>query len=92
VDGTSAYWTNSGVGTVLKVPLAGGTPTTLASGQCTPAGIAIDSTSVYWTNSSENGNNGTVMKVALDGSGMTTLASGQSYPNSIAVGLRPSRC
>ncbi|HTB72744.1 MAG TPA: hypothetical protein VK762_05855 [Polyangiaceae bacterium] len=34
----------------MKVALAGGTPTTLASAQCTLAGVAVDSTSVYWTN------------------------------------------
>ena len=48
--GTRIYRTNSGGGTVMKVALAGGTPTTLASAQCTLAGVAVDSTSVYWTN------------------------------------------
>lgn len=51
------YWTDGCSGTVMSVPLAGGTPTTLASGQ-TPTDIAVDGSSVYWTN-----NGGTVMKL-----------------------------
>jgi hypothetical protein len=74
VDATSVYWTNRGArvasgGTttttgnnVMKVPIDGGTPTTLASasGQSEPWGIAVDATSVYWTDLT----GGTVMKAA----------------------------
>jgi hypothetical protein len=36
-------------GSVMKVPIGGGTPTVLASGQTGAASIAVDATSVYWT-------------------------------------------
>lgn len=65
----------------MKVPLRGGTVTTLASDQSSPHDIAIDANNVYWTNSA----GGSVMKVSLAGGAPTTLASGQSDPYGIAV-------
>jgi hypothetical protein len=62
IDATSVYWATMGSpqddgtggyvgdGAVMKVPLAGGTPTTIASGQLAAAALAIDATSVYWAN------------------------------------------
>ena len=61
----------------MKVPLAGGSATTLALG-C-PYDIVVDAASVYWTDS----NNNAVMSVPLDGGVATTLASGQTRPSTL---------
>jgi hypothetical protein len=80
VDATSVYWTeNDNPGTVMKVALGGGSPTTLASAQSEPQCIALNATGVYWTTS------GPVMSVPLNGGSPTTLAPGQGPPNGIAV-------
>jgi hypothetical protein len=69
---------------VGQEPLAGGTPTTLASG----GGLyflAVDATSVYWTDNLT----GTVMSIPIDGvpdgGTPTTLASGQNQPAGMAL-------
>ena len=89
VDGTSVYWVNFGTvtnnnkdGTVMKVPIAGGTPMQLAGGQTMPRRLVVDATSVYWTASNSTG---TVMKVPLGGGATTQLASAQGSPWGVAV-------
>jgi hypothetical protein len=58
VDDLAVYWTNDD-GTVMKAPIAGGTPVLLAAGQGDSTGIAVDATSVYWTNPKQ----GTVIRL-----------------------------
>jgi hypothetical protein len=84
------YWTNASGGTVMKVAIDGGTPTTLASGQDAPNGIAVGGSYVYWANAGvANANSyftsGTLMKVPVAGGSLTTLASGSISPAAVAV-------
>lgn len=58
VDDAYVYWADDTDGTVMKAPLAGGTPTTLHAGDV-PYAIAVDDRSVYWTSPS----GGTVMRL-----------------------------
>jgi hypothetical protein len=62
VDAAHVYWTDSQ--TVSQVPLAGGTPTTIAANQVGALAIAVDDTSVYWTTIAEGTGQGSVMKIA----------------------------
>jgi sugar lactone lactonase YvrE len=76
-DATSVYWTEGTGGLpfdsrVMKVPLAGGTPTVLASGQDYPEGIAIDGSNVYWSTVG-----GAIMKTSLNGGPVVALTTGQ---------------
>jgi hypothetical protein len=83
VDATSVYWTNAcdPNGPVMKAPLDGGTPTTLAESSA-PTAIAVDATSVYWTNLY-----GGVMKVPLGGGATTTLTDGPSFQMAVSIAV-----
>jgi hypothetical protein len=68
---------------VKRVPLGGGTPTTLVGGQLYLTSAATDSTDLYWLN---YGANGSVNKLPFFGGGSaTTIVSGLDNPNSLAV-------
>jgi len=79
---TAVYWTTYGGGTVMKVPIGGGSPTTFAAGQDTPDGVAIDKTNLYWTSYDLDA---TVMKAPIGGGTPTALATGQVFPENVAV-------
>lgn len=96
VDANRVYWTNAGAqtcmsqtgacganpdGSVMSMPLAGGTPTLLAGGLCGPDSIAVDAVNVYVTDAG----NGRIAKLPIAGGTPTTLASGQFLVGSLAV-------
>ncbi len=70
VDATSVYWTSFGDPCmVMKAPLDGGRPATLAKVTGPGFGIAVDATHVYWVTVNA------VMRVALAGGSEETLAA-----------------
>jgi hypothetical protein len=79
LDATNVYFT--GGGAVKLAPIAGGTTTTLVTGENSSMGITVDATYVYWT--SQGG--GTVKKVPIAGGTATTIATSQAQPYAIAV-------
>jgi sugar lactone lactonase YvrE len=83
VDSTGVYfttWDGVSQGAVLKVPLTGGTPTTLATGTF-PYGLAVNSSGVYFSDSKA----GTILTAPLDGGVTVTIASGQLVPFAVAM-------
>ena len=93
VDAMNVYWTsNPGGGTVMKMPLAGGPPTTIASGPTGLWAIAVDATNVYWTDSGCpldmdvcNGCPGRVMAAPIIGGPPRAVAAAQCNPVAIVV-------
>ncbi len=69
IDQTFVYWAQEANGAVMKVPINGGTPQTIAVGGGGVNYIAIDATSVYFANQYS----GQVMKAPLDGDGGQTV-------------------
>ena len=79
VDTNNLYWTNYSGGSVMALPLGGGTPAPIATGQTHPKYIAVDSARAYWADDT------TVMSVALDGGIPKTLATGQITATGVAI-------
>ncbi len=95
VDATSVYWTGMNAGDpssvdwgeVAKMPLAGGTPTTLALIHYGAGGIAVGSTSVYFADTGHATSipaggldAGAVEAVPLQGGTTTTFAANITTP------------
>lgn len=55
VDSTHVYWPNGAEGTIKRVPINGGVPKTMATGQQNPNAIVHDANAIYWT-TSQGGN------------------------------------
>jgi hypothetical protein len=104
IDSQSLYWVNGGSvyarddpsgapghdGSIVSIPLAGGTPRVLASDQDSPLAIAVDDSAIYWTaggvTTIDGGtSDGVVLSMPLDGGTPTPLVSGLGMPTAIAV-------
>jgi hypothetical protein len=93
-DSTNVYSTSRGcpsdggscAGTVVKFPLAGGTPVTLASAQDGPHWLTTDATNVYWTNADQL--TGAIVKVAISGGAPVTLDVAEPPPGFVSVNPR----
>jgi hypothetical protein len=86
----TVYWSNYGSGsgsdgTIVSLPLAGGTPSTLASGLWTPQGIAADGTYVFWAESYAPIPQ--IVRRPVGSATTTSLPTGaSSAPTAVAVG------
>jgi hypothetical protein len=63
------YFSDPGKGTISSIPVAGGMPTELISGEMEPDSLAVDATSIYWSTRVDN----TIRKMPLAGGTATTL-------------------
>jgi hypothetical protein len=95
VDSTHVYWAYRGRedkdyadGSVLRVYLADGSITILASAQQQPDDIAVDASSVYWVNrgsASQYDKNTPLMKVPIGGGALTVLDVSPSGHAAVAL-------
>jgi hypothetical protein len=97
VHNGTVYWTvYEGVegGSILSIPVDGGTSTTIAAQQNHPWGLAVDDQNVYWVNYANSdlleftgitSDAGSVMQAPLDGGSPLALATGVTSPFGIAI-------
>jgi hypothetical protein len=79
----------SGTGSIVKVPIAGGSAVTLASGQLNNGELAIDDTYVYWADLGDgtqmHNTDGSIMRVPKAGGSVVTLAANVDGPRSLVL-------
>lgn len=88
VDDTYLYFTEPNAGQVMRATLASGAPEAIASGQTTPANIALAGGNVVWVNAGTPSSDGEFLDcsiVALSNGNLTTLAAGQSNVDSLVI-------
>src|SRR5260221_11039146 len=76
------YFTNLGDssanGSIVRVPLSGGTPVTLKAGLLQPASIVIDAASIYWGSSGPGASSSAISKMPIGGGPGTAPPPGQN--------------
>jgi sugar lactone lactonase YvrE len=85
LDTSNLYWTDNSAGTLMKMPLAGGTATPLATALYNPGGVVVDASNAYWVGENPGSGVGEVYKVAKGGGTPTTLATVGSFPEYLTV-------
>jgi hypothetical protein len=92
LDATALYWANHDAsnGEIVKMPIAGGPSTPVASGRANPHSVVVASGYVYWTEQGDGTpNTGSVQRAPVDSDGdagaITTFADHQPMPSAIAV-------
>jgi hypothetical protein len=79
LDGLSVYWANGGAGaygSIVKAPLGGGAPETLASGLTMPVSLVESGGLLYWYESGSSG--GSIVHQAIHGGAVGTVIGGPS--------------
>lgn len=81
------YWANQGDGTarsgsIQAMPVAGGAPTTLASGLSQPMTLAVNADAVFWTDATD----GTISRVPLAGGQPQIVVAHEAAPDGLAIG------
>jgi hypothetical protein len=86
VDQNSVYWAAYYSFTVDKIAKAGGTATTISSGEVNPSGIALDATNVYWSDRGYGGGDGYVKRAPVAGGAVSNIVGGlNTKPAAVAV-------
>jgi len=83
IAGADAFVASGGAaGSIVRVPLARGTPSPLASGEADPAAITVDGDNVYWLRRGT----GELVRAPAAGGDPVVLASGLDGARALAVG------
>ncbi len=86
VSGGNLYWYDESASQLESVPVGGGTPSPLASGDHNVTGLVADAQYVYWATNQYAGGDATVKREPLAGGvSPTVLTGGLLYPNSICA-------
>ena len=75
IGGGNLYALSSADGSLVRMPLGGGTLATLVTRPEVPVALAVDATNLYWTALDRTSTSGLVLQMPLEGGAPTTLAT-----------------
>jgi hypothetical protein len=86
IDSNAVYWgAGFANGNVYKLPLGGGCPGAIVTGQPSPHAVVSDGTNVFFGNQGSGGATGTIQRVSVNGGALTPIATMQSNPLEIVL-------